>query len=257
LTARAAKIVLYAIPMSHPAYAAQLMLAQKRLNHRVRQLPAGLHPLLLRMFGFEGSTVPAIAVEGRRAQGSLQISRLLDEMAGDPPLFPADPAHRHRVEAAERWGEDVYQPLPRRLFRWAATVDLGMRTHIARESRLPLPRLTARVSRPATVYFARSDGADEGAVRADLAALPGHIDHVDRLIEAKDLDADPLNAADFQIGMTSRILMNFPQLRAMFGSRPAAEHALRVCPTFGKDAPFEIPHSWLGEPGRLRSPARS
>jgi glutathione S-transferase len=226
------------------------MLEQKRLDHRVRQLPAGLHPLLLRMLGFEGSTVPAIAVEGRRAQGSLQISRMLDEMAGGPPLFPADPARRRRVEEAERWGEDVYQPLPRRLFRWAATVDPGMRAHIARESRLPLPRLTARVSRPAAAYFARSDGADEGTVRADLAALPRHIDHVDRLIEAKDLDSDPLTAADFQIGTTSRILMNFPQIRAMFKGRPAAEHALRVCPSFGKDVPFEIPRSWLGEPGR-------
>lgn len=231
--------------MSHPAYAAQLMLAQKRLNHRVRQLPAGLHPLLLRILGFEGSTVPAIAVEGRRAQGSLQISRLLDEIATDPPLFPADPARRRRVEEAERWGEDVYQPLPRRLFRWAATVDLGMRTHIATESRLPLPRLTARVSRPGAAYFARSDGADEAAIRADLAALPGQIDHVDRLIEAKDLDADQLTAADFQIATTSRVLMNFPQLRALFEGHLAAEHALRVCPAFGKDVPFEIPPSWL------------
>jgi glutathione S-transferase len=250
LTERAPKIVLYAIPMSHPAHAAQLMLGQKRLDHRVRQLPAGLHPLLLRMLGFEGSTVPAITVDDRRAQGSLQISRLLDEIAGGPPLFPADPARRRRVEEAERWGENVYQPLPRRLFRWGATVDLGMRTHIARESRLPLPRLTARVSRPATVYFARSDGADEAAIRADLAALPGHIDHVDRLIETEVLDSDPLTAADFQIATTSRTLMNFPQLRAMFGSHPAAEHALRVCPDFGKDVPFEIPPSWLGEPGR-------
>jgi len=241
MAARPQKTVLYSIPMSHSARAARLMLEHQGLDHRVRQLPAGLHPLLLRTLGFKGSTVPALSIAGRRVQGTLEISRALDDLGAGPRLFPADEAGRHRVEEAELWGEADYQPIPRRIFRWGARVDRGLRTHMATESQMPLPGVIGRVSWPVAAYFAHADDANEETVREALSALPGHIDRIDELIAAGTLGGDSLNAADFQIAPTSSILMNFPRVRALFEGRPAGEHALRVCPRFGADVPFELP----------------
>src|SRR4029453_9241530 len=96
---------LYVIPLSHPAYTARLMLQHKGLEHQVVNFIAGFHPLLLRLAGFSGGTVPALNIDGRKVKGSLQISRALEDLEPRNPLFPADPEKRAQVEEAERWGE--------------------------------------------------------------------------------------------------------------------------------------------------------
>src|SRR4051794_24188277 len=113
LTAR-----LYSMKVSHPSVAVHLMLERKGIDHRIRQLPPGLHPLGVRLAGFPGNTVPALAIDGSRIQGSTSISRALDELVPEPPLFPHDPEHRRAVEEAEAWGESELQPVPRRMYRW-------------------------------------------------------------------------------------------------------------------------------------------
>jgi len=108
---------LYVTPISNAAAASAGMIAHKRIPHRLVRLMPGLHPLLVRFAGFEGFTVPALELDGRKLQGSRPIARFLDELRPGPPLFPAEPEQRARVEEAERWGEQVLQPVPRRLFR--------------------------------------------------------------------------------------------------------------------------------------------
>ena len=44
-------------------------------------------------------------------------------MVPEPPLFPGDPDRRAAVEAAEQWGDEIYQPVPRRLAYSALTRD--------------------------------------------------------------------------------------------------------------------------------------
>jgi glutathione S-transferase len=95
---------IYAIGPSHPARACIAMLRHKRIPHRVVWLMPGLHPMLVRLAGFERHTVPALDLDGRAVQGSSEIARHLDEVTPDPPLFPADAAARAAVEEAERWG---------------------------------------------------------------------------------------------------------------------------------------------------------
>jgi glutathione S-transferase len=109
---------LYVMPISNPAAAGAAMLAHKRIPHTLVRLMPGLHPVLVRLAGFEGFTVPALELGGRKVQGSRRIARVLDEVRPDPPLFPTDPELRARVEEAERWGEQALQPLPRRMFRY-------------------------------------------------------------------------------------------------------------------------------------------
>jgi glutathione S-transferase len=109
---------IYVIAISNPAAASAAMMRHKRVPHRVVTLMPGLHPLLVRLAGFERHTVPALDFDGRKVQGSRAIARFLDQVASDPPLFPAEADPRRAVEEAERWGERVLQPVPRRLFRY-------------------------------------------------------------------------------------------------------------------------------------------
>src|SRR4029079_14426976 len=112
---------LYITSLSNPSRAVIGMLAYKRLSHRRVDLLTGFHPYLVRLAGFPGRTVPALELgDGRHVQGSLNISRALDEVVPERPLLPAQPVARRAVERAERRGHDELQPIPRRIFRYAA-----------------------------------------------------------------------------------------------------------------------------------------
>ena len=78
--------------------------------HRLVRLMPGLHPILLRIAGFEDFTVPALELDGRKVQGSRRIARVLDEVRPERPLFPLEPDLRARVEEAERWATMCSSP---------------------------------------------------------------------------------------------------------------------------------------------------
>ena len=122
---------LYSLATSHPAQAARVMLELKRIDHEVVDLLPGTHPLLLRARGFRGGTVPALRLDGARVQGSLRISRFLDQAEPRSPLFPEEPERRGAVEDAEAWGEAELQPVPRRLFRWGTVHQPELRRWLA------------------------------------------------------------------------------------------------------------------------------
>jgi glutathione S-transferase len=238
-------VKLYSIAFSHPGRAAGLMLRHKGIEHDIVNLLPGSQRVVLRFSRFRGGTVPALKLDGRRVQGSLDISKALEEVQPEPPLFPRDPALRAAVEEAERWGEASYQPIPRRLFRWALRDDGELRKYVGRESGAPAPAIGSRLMYPVAVYFARLSRATDSNTRADLAALPAHLDHVDELIAGGVIGGEALNAADFQIGTTTRVLLNFPQLRPLIEGRPAGEHAMRVIPRFGGEIPISLPADWV------------
>jgi glutathione S-transferase len=242
------EVTLYSVGPSHPGRTARLMLQHKGIEHRLVNLPPGSQPIALRALGFGGARVPALKIDGRRVQGSRRISRFLDELRPEPPLFPADPQRRAAVEEAERWGESSYQPVPRRMFRWALTRDNGLRRDFAERGSMPAPGMTAPLMQPVAAVFAYASQADDARIRSNLAALPGQLDHVDELIEEGTLGGAELNAADFQIATTTRVMLNFAQLRPLIEDRPAGEHAMRVSPSFGRDFPIRLPGEWMPRP---------
>jgi glutathione S-transferase len=235
-------VTLYWFELSNPGQAVRLMLELKRIPYRTRDLVPGLHRLQVRAAGFPAATVPALRIGARRVQGSLQISRELERLRPEPPLFPA--GRRSAVEEAERWGESVLQPVTGRIFHWALADDRGLREWLARSSGVPAPaaRALGRAGGPVARLFARD--APAATVRADLAALPGMLDHVDGLIAAGTIGAEQPTAADFQIATTVREVMSFACLAPLVAGRPAERLALDVLPDWA-ESPVRLPAAWL------------
>ena len=227
---------LYGIPPSHPSHAARLMIERKGLDYKMVWLLPGIHFILVRTRGFRGGTVPALKLDGRRIQDSVAISRALEEAKPDPPLFPADPELRSRVEEAERWGEDRLQPLPRRLTRWMAVHRPDARLLIARDAGVRLPSVASRLNGPVARHLARNVAADE-LLDETIADVPRQLDHVDELIADGVIGGEDPNAADYQILTSVRSLLAIADLDPVTQGRPSAEAAKRVIPAFGPHFP--------------------
>ena len=147
------------------------MLEHKGVGFDTTTLLPGTQPLIVRLAGFRGATVPALKLDGRKLQGSLMISRELERLYPDRPLF----GEGKGVEEAERWGHDVLQPVPRKVFRWFVGADRELRRWVARDSGMPLAPVVAEALTPIVWALKRQSGATEAAVRSDLAALPAHL----------------------------------------------------------------------------------
>src|SRR5947209_5652433 len=127
---------LYVIPGSHACRSAMLMLEHKQVPYRRVDVVTLLHPLVVRLHGFDAGgqtrsaggrrtwglrlgdrlgTVPALAANGDRISTNHGIARFLDEHHSGPPLFPADPDQRAAVEEAEHWANETLQMAARRL----------------------------------------------------------------------------------------------------------------------------------------------
>src|SRR5689334_2485356 len=226
--------------------AGRLMLEHKGIAYRRVDLIPGLHKPLLRALRFGGTTVPALSIDGRRIQSSLELSRVLEEMRPEPPLFPADPAASARVEEAEAWGEAVLQPIPRRLSWWALRRDRAAMRSFAEGARLHVPLGPAiRTAGPIVWAEQRINGADDEAVRKDLAILPSLLDRVDSLLAEGVLGGNPPTAADYQIATSVRLLLCFDDLREGIDRRPAGGHARALVTDFPGRVPRVFPSDWI------------
>jgi glutathione S-transferase len=238
-------VKVYGTPPSHPSHAARLMVEHKGIDHKMIWLLPGMHPALIRSRGFRGGTVPALKLDGKRVQHSREISRALDQFQPEPPLFPAEPSKRIAVEEAERWGEEILQPIPRRIYRYGAATQQRLRTQLARELGIPAAPVVAAVNLPVAKYMSRKAGGDPERVRKSVALLPPLIDHVESLLSEGTIGGKQLNAADFQIAPTVRVLMTLEDLEPFFEGRRAAKYALELMPEFpGRYGKF-LPAEWL------------
>ena len=223
------------------------MLEYKGIEHRVVNLVPGSHAAAVRALGFRRGTVPALNLAGRRIQGTRDIARALDRTQPAPPLFPADPRERIRVEEAEWWCDDVLQRVPRRLGGWVFAHRADMRARLVREAGLPAPALLGQLGWPLTWYFARKAGADDSeAVRGTIGMLPNLFDHVDELLDEGTIGDDRPNAAGFQIGTSVRLLLTFEDLRPALEGRPAVRFARKLMPDYPTGIlAGSLPQVWL------------
>ena len=241
-----ARTKLYVIPGSHPAVAVAAMLRHKGMEFKRVDLMPVVSRAVLKLMRFPGITVPSLRIDGRKVTGSREISKVLDEVQPEPPLFPADPAERVAVEDAERWGEEVLADATRRILWNAIWRDRSPLRSYLGDARIGIPHgLAVATAAPFVAAEKRINDATDEAVRADLAGVPDWLDRIDGWIAAGLLGSEQPNAADFQIAAGTGLAMTLQDLRPVIESRPAGEHSKRFVPDYPGDVPPILPVEWL------------
>lgn len=236
---------LYVIPGSHPCAAVEAALALKGIPYeRVDWIPVA-HRLLGRVV-YGARTVPGMKLEGEKLVGSRAIMRRLDALVAEPALYPADPDRRMQVERAEEWGDEVLQPLVRRL-TWAILKRVPSAAESFSEgAKLLVPTWMARPTLPLVAKTAaRLNKESDPSTQVDLRTLPGHLDRVDGWIADGLLGGEHPNAADLQIGSSLNLLQALGDLRALVAERPCARLAAYLPPVTGTTPAGVLPQEWL------------
>jgi glutathione S-transferase len=249
ICSRDMRLTLFVVHGSHPCAAVEKALTLKSLAYRKIEWPPPLHAPMQRVL-FGARTVPGLMLSdngsSERISGSRAIIRRLEQLAPEPSLFPADPERRQAVEDAERWGDEVFQPIARTLIWTGMSHTPAALVSYAEGSKIPLPDAAIRFSAPAIARVQRglNDAGDDQA-RRDLRALPGYLDKADALIADGTIgDADHPNVADLQIASTIRLLMTVADVRPLIEGRPCGELALRLFPVQPGEIPAgSLPHA--------------
>lgn len=237
------RATVYGFALSHPVQCARAMLRHKGIEHRLVTVPPGPHPVVVRALGFAGGTVPAVVLDGRKLQGTLTISRALDELAPDPPLFPAE--RRAEVEEAESWAEATLQHVPRRAFRWALARRRSVRADGLRQLGVPLVPVASLAMAPMALAYVHLTGITDEVLERDVRSLPDWLDRADHLVSGGVIGGETPNAADFQIGSSVAALLAFDDFAGLLDGRPVtavARRHFRVTPVM---LPPFLPPAWL------------
>lgn len=237
---------LFGVPSSHPVLAAELMLQRKGVEYRRVDLPAGLHRVGVRLLGFEGVTVPALWIGPARVQGTRRIALALDALVRRPALVPAKRRLRAAVLAAESWGDEVLQPVPRRVVPATLLREPSALGGYLAGARLGIPvGMAVRVA-PAVLRLSTGlNRATDENVRRDLAALPAMLDHVDGLLADGVIGGAKPNVADYQIASSVSLLLTMADLRPHIEGRPAGRHARAIVPHQDGSLGPVLPTAWL------------
>jgi glutathione S-transferase len=244
---------LYVIPGSHACRSAMLMLEHKRVPYRRVDIVTLLHPLVVRLHGFDAGgqtrnaggrrtfglrfgdrlgTVPALAADGQRISTNHGIARFLEARHPEPSIFPSDPEQRAAVEEVERWANETLQMAARRIPGAAALRDPAQFTRSAGDGRLGYllykRALTRRLIVPRILrgVFAASPKAD----RKLLAELDAMLDRIDAWISEGVLAGEQLNVADFMVAPSLALILYRPDALPMFEGRPALALVDRLLP---------------------------
>jgi glutathione S-transferase len=213
---------LFVVHGSHPCATVEQALELKGVPFRRIEIPAAMQPLVMKPL-FGGRTVPGIRFEdGEKVQGSRAILRALERRVPDPPLYDG-PAGADAIEEAERWGDEVFQPVPRSLL-WTAFGTYPRAMHSFQDGqsspKLPMPVVLA-ASKVVLPVERRLNGVSDAGVRTALAELPGMLDRIDAWVAAGVLNGEQPNAADLQIAPTLRLLWALRDVRPLIAGRPA------------------------------------
>ncbi len=223
---------LYVIHGSHPCITAERALQLKGQPYRLHEMAPALH-VPEQWLRFRQQTVPALVLgNGEKVVGSRAIVHRLDQIVPTPQLLPQDPALRARVVEAERWGDEVLQPVPRRLVWTGVCERPDALTSYSEGSRLPLPGFVQRLAAPRIARVARwRNRGGEAAAREDLAVLPAQLDRVDAWIAEGVMGGAEPNAADLQIAPSIGLLATMDDLEPLLDGRPCLALARRLFPS--------------------------
>ena len=244
---------LYVIPGSHACRAAMLMLEHKRVPYRRVDIVTLLHPVAVRLLGFDAGgqtrsaggrrsfglrlgdrlgTVPALAADGDRISTNHRIARFLDEQHPEPPLFPRDPEDRAKVEEVEEWANETLQMAARRIPAGTFIRDPATVSRLTGNGRMGYLLYKRALTRRLVIpWILRGIFAAGPSAEAEiLAELPAMLDKIDAWIAEGVLGGPELNAADFMVAPSLALILYRPDVRPVFEGRPALELVDRLLP---------------------------
>lgn len=244
---------LYVIPGSHACRAAMLMLEHKRVPYRRVDIVTLLHPVAVRLLGFDAGgqtrsaggrrsfglrlgdrlgTVPALAADGDRISTNHRIARFLDDQHPEPPLFPRDPEERAKVEEVEEWANETLQMAARRIPAGTFIRDPATVSRLTGNGRMGYLLYKRALTRRLVIpWILRGIFAAGPSAEAEiLAELPAMLDKIDAWIAEGVLGGPELNAADFMVAPSLALILYRPDVRPVFEGRPALELVDRLLP---------------------------
>ncbi|HWT92557.1 MAG TPA: glutathione S-transferase [Solirubrobacteraceae bacterium] len=237
-------LTLHALPPSHPCMTAEAALKFKGLPYERVDLPMGKHvEQMAEVYGEGKTTVPGLLVGDEPVHGSRAILARLEELAPEPPLFPAGP-HADAIRDAERWGDEELQDLGRRI-PWGALYfrPEAMGTMAGGPPLDPAGTDFAMKFVRASWKYHKLTAVQ---LHEDLQGLPAKLDHVDGLIADGVIGGETPNAADLQIAPTLRVMRIVGDLDELFAGRPCAALADRLFPDVqGRVPAGAFPAGWV------------
>ena len=239
---------LYALPASHPARRWRWRSGSRgSTTARVDMPPGRLEAPAVAPLRRDDRAGVEFS-DGEKVLGSREILRALEHRAPEPHLLPADARERPAVEEAERWGDEVLQPLARGI-AWAALVrDTSAMTGYAVNADLPVPDALVAAhgaGRRARLGVLQRGERPRRPLRPDQPRLPprprGPLDREGRRRRLGDPERrrppDRLRrpAAAHDRGPAPRI-----------EGRPCAREAMRRFPDYpGRVPAGALPRAWL------------
>jgi glutathione S-transferase len=108
--------VLWQLQISHYVEKVRWALDYKHIPHVRRTLLPGLHLMKAKRLTGDTSTTPVLTIDGRSIGDSTRIITAIEERWPQPPLYPDDPAQRHRALELEEFFDEELGPHVRRAF---------------------------------------------------------------------------------------------------------------------------------------------
>jgi len=236
----APELVLHVLPPSHPCMTASEALRLKGLEYeRVEFVPGAHIEQMQAIYGEGNATVPGMLIDGEPVHGSRAILQRLEQLVAEPSLYPSE-----EVREAERWGDEEFQDLGRRM-PWGAL-------HFRPEAMGTFGG-AGPLDGPGTdfaIRFVRSTwkyhGITAEILHDDLAGLPAKLAHIEDLAARGVIGGEQATAADLQIGATLRVLLVLGDLRPLLEGSAGEQIALRHFPDYAGEIPAgAFPAGWV------------
>jgi glutathione S-transferase len=228
------KLVLHAVPFSHPVLAVTAALDRYGLEYETVMLVTGQQgDEIEKVYGEGKRTVPGMLVDGEPVHGTIHCFEKIDELAEEADLYPAAVAAAVR-EAERGLAEDLQTAARYLIFGALHFRPEAMGTFAGSGPLDPAGTdFAIKMVRRAWRYL------DITAERlaAELEKLPESIGIADELVDGGALCGDEPTAVDFQIGSSLRLLRQIGDVRPLIAGHACEPSADR----WFEPAPADIP----------------
>jgi len=239
-------VTLYVVPLSHPCMTVRAGLETKGVEYSEETVVSGGHrghgDSVEQLFGEGHRTVPVLKIGDQSVHGSVGILERLDELVPENPLYPE--AIADEVSRAERWADEVFQELARRLPFEVLHFRPGAMGTFAGGDELDAAGTDFAMKYIRAAWKVLDLSA--GQATSDLAELPAAIARIEGFAGGGLIDGDSPTAADLQIASSARLLLTIRDLDPMLEGSVAAKLGRRYFPDYPGDVPAgAFPESWL------------